>query len=232
MVNLNIKYNGIDIKQYNSVTYLGCSLDETLAGDTMALKVFKKVSDRLKFLYRKNEYLSQPLKRLLCNALLQPHFDYACSAWYPFLTKKYKKRLQALQNKCIRFCLQLDSRKHIGIEEFERINWLPVDIRFKQCISSAAFKFVNGQSPKYMGEVFKKSTASNLGTRSSLLKLQQPLRNTNYGQSNMSYLATSIWNRLPNTLKMTQTINTYKHKLKKHFFDKMKNQDNDVYIYY
>ena len=25
---------------------------------------------------------------MLCNALIQPHFDYACTAWYPNLTKK------------------------------------------------------------------------------------------------------------------------------------------------
>ena len=29
---------------------------------------------------------------MLCNALIQPHFDYACTAWYPNLTEKKKKR--------------------------------------------------------------------------------------------------------------------------------------------
>ena len=33
---------------------------------------------------------------------MQPHFDYACSAWYPNLSKKLKNRIQTLQNKCIR----------------------------------------------------------------------------------------------------------------------------------
>ena len=39
---LNIMYNGIKIKQYSKVTYLGCLLDETMSGESMALKTFKK----------------------------------------------------------------------------------------------------------------------------------------------------------------------------------------------
>ena len=44
------------------------------------LKVITKVNARLKFLHQKNKYLTPNLHHLLCNALMQPHFDYACSA--------------------------------------------------------------------------------------------------------------------------------------------------------
>ena len=69
-----------------------------------------------KVFIQKNRLLSKDLRRLLCNALIQLHFDYTCTAWYSNLKKKYKNKLQALQNKCIRFCLQLDSREHIGTD--------------------------------------------------------------------------------------------------------------------
>ena len=48
-----------------------------------------------------------------------------CSAWYPNLNKNFKSKLQTMQSKFIRFCHQLDSRSHIGIKEFEQINWPP-----------------------------------------------------------------------------------------------------------
>ena len=41
---LNIMYNGIEIKQYSKVTYLGCLLDETMSGESMALKTIKKIN--------------------------------------------------------------------------------------------------------------------------------------------------------------------------------------------
>ena len=77
---LNIQYKDINIKQYSKVTYLGCIFDETLSGDSMALHVINKINSRLKFLYRQNKFLSIPLRRLLCNAMIQPFFDYACNA--------------------------------------------------------------------------------------------------------------------------------------------------------
>lgn len=88
----------------------------------MALNVLSKINSKLKFLYRMNTFLTPTLIRLLCNALIQPHFDYACSAWYPNLNQSLKRKLQTIQNKCIRFCLQLGKLDHIGVTEFEQIN--------------------------------------------------------------------------------------------------------------
>ena len=83
---LKINYKNIKLKQHSKITYLGCILDETMSGVSMALKVINKINSRLKFLLRKNKFLTPALRRLLCNALIQPHIDYASSAWYPNLT--------------------------------------------------------------------------------------------------------------------------------------------------
>ena len=145
---IDISYKVVKVKQYSKVTYLGCVLDECLSGGSMAVQVCTKVISKLKFLYRKNRFSSKELRRLLCNALIQPHFDYTCAAWYPNLNKKYKNKLQFLQNKFIRFCLQLNNREHIGTEHFDKINWLPIDRRFKQCLSESVFKFFSEMCPQ------------------------------------------------------------------------------------
>ena len=84
-----------------------------MSGESMAHKVISKVNARLKSLHRKNKYLTPNIRRLLSNSLIQSHFNYACWAWYPKLSKKLKNKIQNSQNKCIRFCQQL---------EFETIN--------------------------------------------------------------------------------------------------------------
>ena len=111
----DIRYGTIQIKQYHTVTYLGCALDENLSGETIALQVISKIDCRLRFLYRKNRLLSHHNRRLLCNALIEPNFDYGSSAWYPNLNNRLDSKLQILQNKGIRFCLNLNSRAHIGL---------------------------------------------------------------------------------------------------------------------
>ena len=89
---LKIKYKNIQIKQHSKVTYLGCILDETMSGESMVLKVINKINSTPKFLHRKNKFLTPALRRLLCNALIQPQLDYASSAWYPNLTQKMTAR--------------------------------------------------------------------------------------------------------------------------------------------
>ena len=59
---LNIMYNGIEITQYSKVTYLGCLLDETMSGESMALKTIKKINQKIKDLYRKNRFLTPELR--------------------------------------------------------------------------------------------------------------------------------------------------------------------------
>ena len=88
---LNMKYQDIEIKQHSQMTYLGCVMDETMSGEPMTLKVINKINGKLKFLYWKNSFLTPGLRRMLCNALIQPYFDYACSMWYPNLNAKLKK---------------------------------------------------------------------------------------------------------------------------------------------
>ena len=80
----------------------------------MALNAVNKINNKLTFLYFKNSFLMPALKHLLCNALIKAHSDYACSAWYPNITRKLKHRIQTTQNKCMHFCLQLDKLKHIS----------------------------------------------------------------------------------------------------------------------
>ena len=115
------------------------------------------------------------------------NFDYASSAWYPNLNIRLKSKLQILQNICIRFCLNLDSKAHIGLTEFEKINSLPINGRLEQCTSSMSFKYFNYLRPLYMNDVFKLAGQNTTTTRTSLFKLSQPLRKTNHAQKCLSY---------------------------------------------
>ena len=79
------------------------------------------------------------LRRLLCSELIKLHFNFACTVWYPSLNKKHKNNLQVLQNKYMRFCLQLDNKEHIRTEHFDKVNWFPIDQWFKQRYSTSVF---------------------------------------------------------------------------------------------
>ena len=194
---LNIFHNDKKIEQYSSVTYLGCILDESMSGDQMAIKVIKKVNNKLKFLYRKNRFLSKYLRRLLCNAIIQPHFDYACSTWYINLKVCLKNKLKVVQNKCIRFCLRKTFPSHIGFEDFLYMNWLPVELRVNQIILCNVFKFFQKTCPSFMAEIFQPTENQNMITRTSFLRLHQPKRKTKSGMNSISYIVHLIGTNYP-----------------------------------
>ena len=175
---LNIVYNGIEIKQYEKVEYLRCVLDLSLSGASVALNIIDKVNSHLKFLQRQNQFLTPPLHRFLCNALIQPLFDYVCTAWFSNLSKRLKLRRQVSQNQCIRFCLQFDKRSKIRIKEFLQINWLNIHDSYLQFIVSDIFKFQNDQCPSYFDEFFCPVGENGVITRSSNKKLKLPFQKT------------------------------------------------------
>ena len=121
------------------MNYLGNELHKTMSGETMAFGVIEKTNSRMKFLYRKNQFLDVLLRRLLRNASIQ-------SVWYPNLSKKLTDKLHVTQNKCIRFCLKLQSREHILNEHFHKC-------------------------PAFINEVFRSPENMRINTRNSFLKL-------------------------------------------------------------
>ena len=134
-----------------------------------------------------------------------------CPAWYPNLNEKTKKKIQIMQNKCLRFCLKLDKMNHISEEEFKSINWLPTSKRVDQCINTITCKFVNNTCPYYLNEIFE------FVPHCRISKLKNPFRKTNMGQKAISYIAPSIWNSLPDSIKRANSLNTVKHNVKNHY---------------
>ena len=212
-------------------TYLGSVLDENLSGESMATKMLGKINGKLKFLYRKRNFLDSSLRRLLLNALIQPHFDYACSSWYPMLNKRLSKKIQVAQNKCIRFYLNLKNTAHVGATEFKSINWLPTKHRVEQNICVNIMKFFNGTAPAYADEIFHPADQSRI-TRRSKFRLNVPFCKSSTGQKCLSYQGPKIWNSLASELKSTNNVNTFKHKIKENFFEDIQRKEDDVYVYY
>ena len=223
---MDIKYKNIKITQYKKVTYLGCILDDTLSGESMANHVINKANSRLKFLYRQDKFLNKALRRLLCNAMIQPFFDYACIVWYPNLTKYLKDRLQCTQNKSLKFCLNLTSRTSLKVKHFKEINWLNVHDRYNQMVATTVFKFYNARAPNYLGEIYLPADQGGIRTRYSFQKLKLPLKKTNMGKNSLSFLGPYLWNKLPNSLKSCLNLNKFKHLLKEDFFLKIQNKEN------
>ena len=117
----------------------------------MGNSVIKKINAKLKFLYRKSAFLGTNERKLLCLALVNPHIEYACNAWYRNVNAKVKHKLQTAQNKMIRYLLNYGCRRHMGFSDFKKSNCLDINARVDYM--SLNLMFNNNVDPSYMCDI-------------------------------------------------------------------------------
>ena len=64
--------------------------------------------------------------------------------------KVLQKKLQTFQNRCIRFIENFDSRKHIDVNNFDKLNWMNVKYRIDYLTLSQVYNIVIRKCPSYM----------------------------------------------------------------------------------
>ena len=89
---LKIYCGSVAIESKSKITYLGLTFDNDMSFSSLGNSVMKKVNAKLKFLYRKSAFFGMNERKWLCSASVNPHFEYACNAWYRSVNAKVKHK--------------------------------------------------------------------------------------------------------------------------------------------
>ncbi len=147
--------------------YLGVKIDETLSGKGIIDTILKKCNGRIKFLYRQARCFQTALKKTLCQSLVQGNIYYAISSWYAAMSQKAKNKLHIIQNKMVRFILDLGPRIHITIKHMSDLNILKIQGKVKQLRLNITHKIYYNQAPTYLQTKFNKNSDKGQHTRGS-----------------------------------------------------------------
>ena len=179
-------------------------------------------------MYRNRNWLDRRSRSTLVNSLIQCYFDYCCSSWYEGLSKTFKKKLQILQNKTIRFILNLEPRTRITCDIFESVNMLCVPDRVSQLRLNHVFNIAQNLAPSYLGLHFERNNNS---TRAgSNLNFQVPRVGT-HNKSNFYYNAILDWNSLPVNIKSLRSRGSFKTAVKEHLTERAREKENSDFIH-
>ena len=152
--------------------------------------------------------------RTLACALIQCHFDYACTSWYRGISKPLKTKLQTSQNKLVRL-LKLNPRSHLTSTHFSSLGWLRVEERVSQLSLCLVFKILDASVPKYLlGYLPRVRDAHRYSTRGSSHDLVPSSFRTLKGKNAFYYAATTLWNALPPALKSLNSLARFRIDLK------------------
>ena len=229
--NFKVVCNNEVITNVSNIKYLGLKLNNCLSGETIVDEVTKKSNARLWFLYRYKDLLNQSCRRILCFALIQCHFDYCCTAWFSSLGKVQLKRLQKLQNRMIRFILNLDFRVHIYQKELDKVKMLKVEDRARQLQLTHVYKIFRREGPVYMQDNFTRiiDLPQRIYTRASYNNFFVPRVQ---GEASKSFYFNAIknWNALPDRIKTIENENTFKENVKLYIRKEARDKEGSLFV--
>jgi hypothetical protein len=129
------------------------------------------------------------------------------------------KKLQRVQNSAARLVLEADRRLD-SLTLLRRLHWLPVLQRTHFKILTMVFRCVQGNAPLYLSSLIEPHRQPRTGLRSSGSRnLSIPTaQKAHYGERAFSRLGPTLWNALPEEIKSSSVLASFRLQLKTHLF--------------
>nr|WP_253308766.1 reverse transcriptase family protein [Rickettsia endosymbiont of Ceutorhynchus assimilis] len=137
-IELNLGQDMISFK--NSAKNLGLVMDSKLKFKEHITLCLKRAYSVLRGLYSHRHYLCQRTKTLLCDSLILSHFNFCDHLYGPFLDSIDVRRVQKVQNSCIRFACGIRRRDRVS-HKLNELGWLSMFNR--RSLHSLCFFFIN-----------------------------------------------------------------------------------------
>ena len=154
----------------------------------------------------------------LVSAFILSRLDY-CNSLLSGCPRSLILRLQKVQNNAARLILRISKREHIS-PHLASLHWLPIDSRIKYKLACICYNSLSTNSPPYLSDLLTVYTASHqLRSCSDNSVLRRPsVRTVSYGQRSFAYSAPSAWNALPQQVRSSDSVSTFRSRTKTHLF--------------
>lgn len=165
------------------------------------------------------KYLDNNTIKMLVHSHVISKLDY-CNALYYGLPNYLLKKLQLIMNRAARLIVGLPVRLSVT-PTLIALHWLPIKARiiYKLCVM--AYQALNFGKPEYIRallEDFHIDTDMILRHGTVIHRLNEPRYNLELGFRAFEKSVPRLYNKLPETIKCSNTIDIFKKKLKTHLF--------------
>ena len=94
-------------------------------------------------------------------------------------------------------------------------NSFSVHERNIQSLAIEIYKFLNGLSPTFLNNVFHKNISNSYNLRNHKELYYRNPKTVRYGTETVSYIGSKIWSKVPETIKMSSSLKSFKTKIRK-----------------
>ena len=210
--------NGHEVLCSKKVKNLGAILDQDMSMFSFVSNLCKNLYFQVRKISSIRKYINHNVAKALVTTLILSRIDY-CNSLLAGLPKQQLQRLQNLQNNAARLITSKRKRDHVTPMLIE-LHWLNINDRICYKICLFCFKCLNNMAPEYLTGMLRVYTPSrSLRSANDRTILVKPHKNyVAYGKRSFSYVAPTMWNRLPRYTRESDSIETFKRQLKHHLF--------------
>ena len=134
------------------------------------------------------------------------------------ISQQSQTKIQRVQNLCSRFIFDVKKKSMVDYDDLRRkLNMLDMNQRRALHSLCLLFKILNNLGPVYLRDLFTLHEEVSLReTRTSNRNIYLPTTPvSSIHNKSFRYYAARIWNELPNYIKVSKTLGTFKNKVKK-----------------
>ena len=200
-----------------SARNIGAVIDDRLSMAGQVSSICRSCYIQLRDINQIRPYITQECAATLVHSLVTSKLDSLNSLLYG-VPDYLIKRLQLVQNNAARIVTL--TKKHDTVRPLLlQLHWLPVHFRITYKILLLAYKALHGQAPIYISEMLKPYVPSRVLRSSAHSLLVEPqMRLKTVGDRAYSACAPKLWNCLPENIRSTDTVESFKRLLKTYLF--------------
>jgi hypothetical protein len=196
---------------------LGVMFDQDMSLAHQVTSICRSANYHLRNIGKIRKYLTKESAETIIHALITSRVDNN-NALLAGLPDTQINRLLKLQRTAGRIILCVP--KFEPVSTLSTLHWLPIRARITFKILLLVFKSLHGLGPKYLSDLLRpyKPTRSLRSQQQDLLQVPKA-RLVTGGDRAFAVIGPKLWNSLPQDIKESNTVNTFKMKLKTFLFE-------------
>ena len=167
----------------------------------------------------------------LAHSLVLSRVDY-CNSLLIGLPKYLLRKIQSVLNRAARLIYSAPPRTPTTALLID-LHWLPISARIEYKLCLLTHKILKFGEPKYLANLLSfRTNELNVALRSAddpfCLNEPRAIRERSFAARSFSYTAPRLYNRLPQYIKQSGTLDTFKQQLKTCLFARAYNRDGTM----
>ncbi|XP_067097450.1 uncharacterized protein [Osmerus mordax] len=211
--NLTLDLDGVKVSQSQLVKNLGVTMDPDLSFEYHIKQITRTAFFHLRNIAKILKFLSKDDAEKLIHAFVTSRLDY-CNVLFSGLPITHLKNVQRVQNAAARLLTRSRKFDHIT-STLISLHWLPIQARADFKVLLLTYKSLHGLAPLYLsGLLAPYCPARTLRSQDAGYLVVPKVKKKTAGGRAFSYRAPLLWNKLPVSIKESDTVSTFKIRLK------------------